>query len=67
MCILGNGFTINVYKSTNTQIATGDILYTNVGLTTPLSGKYFVRDGGSNQMFSINPTTGVVGALAYSC
>jgi hypothetical protein len=58
---------MNIYKATNTPIATGDTLYTNVGLTTPLSGKYFVRDSGSNLMFSINPTTGVVGSLVYMC
>jgi hypothetical protein len=51
---------VQLYSSS--PMATGVTIYTNAGLTTPLTGYNYIANSTTGAIFIINPSTGVVGS-----
>jgi len=52
--------TVTLYS--NGAFAIGDVMYTDIGLTNPVTGYTFIVNTADNHIYNINSTTGLVGS-----
>ncbi len=57
--------TTTLYSAT--AFAPGVTMYTNIGLTIPVTGSDYIRNSASGEIFNLNGITGVVGVLFDNC